>query len=53
MYPCMNIIIYSKYASVYAAEHSSVWEAVSRKHSDACCKILEFTVGQLQVVVDL
>lgn len=28
----MNIIIDSKYASVYAAVHSSVWEAVSRKH---------------------
>lgn len=27
----MNIIINSKYASVYAAVHSSVWEAVSRK----------------------
>lgn len=28
----MNIIIYSKYASVYAAAHSFVWEAVSRRH---------------------
>lgn len=52
----MNIIIYSKYASVYAAEHSSVWEAMSRKHSssDTCCTVLEFTggdiSGQLQVV---
>lgn len=31
MYPCMNIIIDSKYASVYAAVHSPAWEAVSRK----------------------
>ena len=40
----MNIIIYSKYASVYAAVHSSVWEAVSRKHStsDSYYKVLEF-----------
>lgn len=28
----MNIIMNSKYASVYAAVHSSVWEAVSRKN---------------------
>lgn len=27
----MNIIIDSKYASVYAAVHSPAWEAVSRK----------------------
>lgn len=39
----MNIIIYSKYASVYAAVRSSVWEAVSRKRpaSDSRCKSLE------------
>lgn len=38
----MNIIINSKYASVYAAVHSSVWEAVSRRRpaSDISCKRL-------------
>ena len=51
MYPCMNIIIDSKYAPVYAAVHSSVWVAVSRKRaaSDSSCKTLEFLI--LQVVM--
>lgn len=49
----MNIIIDSKYAPVYAAVHSSVWVAVSRKRaaSDSSCKTLEFLV--LQVVMSV
>lgn len=38
----MNIIIDSKYASVYAAVHSSVWEAVGRRRpgSDVSVELL-------------
>lgn len=44
MYPCMNMIIDSKYASVYAAVHSSAWDAVSRKGpaSDISYKAYKF-----------
>lgn len=49
MYPCMNIIIDSKYASVYAAVHSSVWEAVSRTCPafGISCQASEFLIRQV------
>lgn len=49
----MNIIIDSKYASVYAAVHSSAWKAVSRKSpaSDISYKAYKFL--SLQVVMSV
>lgn len=49
----MNIIIDSKYASVYAAVRSSAWEAVSRKGpaSDISYKAYKFL--SLQVVTSV
>lgn len=48
----MNIIIDSKYASVYAAVHSSVWEAVSRTRpaSDTSCQAPELLTRQVVVM---
>lgn len=45
----MNIIIDSKYASVYAAVHSSVWEAVSRTCPafGISCQASEFLIRQV------